>query len=93
MVAPIRELGNITLSNTTLCSTTYNMAWIQDIDMAVDPVENLFTDDEMRGHLLALDMHRPRSYSSESDEEYHVHVKRDSDRMNENEPVSSVGNS
>ena len=51
------------------------MAWIQDIDMAVDPVENLFTDDEMRGHLLALSVHRPRSYSislSESDEEYYV---------------------
>jgi len=78
MVVPIRELGNITLSNTTLCSTTYNMAWIQDIDMAVDPVENLFTDDEMRGHLLVLSVHRPRSYSislSESDEEYYVCVK------------------
>ena len=96
MVVPIRELGNITLSNTTLCSTTYNMAWIQDTDTAVDPVKNLFTDDEVRGHSLALSVHRPRSpsiSSSESDEEYHVHVKRDSDRMNENEPVSSVGNS
>jgi len=41
-------------------------------------------------------VHRPRSpsiSSSKSDEEYHVHVKRDSNRMNENKPVFSVGNS
>ena len=58
--------------------------------MAVDPVKNLFTDNEMRGRLLALSVYRPRFpsiSSSISDEEYHVHVKRDSNRMDNDEPV------
>ena len=96
IVALIRELGNITLSNTTLHSTTYNMAWIQDTDIAVDSIKNLFTDDEMRGHLLALSVYRPRSpsiSSSISNEEYYVCVKRDSNRINKNKSVSSIGNS
>ena len=59
IVVLIRELGNITLSNTTLHSTTYNMARIQDTDMAVDSVKNLFIDDEMRGHSLVLSVYRP----------------------------------
>ena len=79
MVAPIRELGNITLSTATTCSTTNNMASIQDIDMVVDPLDNLFdigdNFDEVRGRSLALSAHRPRSpsiSSSDCDEEYHV---------------------
>ena len=96
IVVLIRELGNITLSNTTLHSTTYNMARIQDTDMAVDSVKNLFTDDEMRGHSLVLSVYRPRSpsiSSSISNEEYYVCVKRDSNRIDKNKSVSSVGNS
>jgi len=64
MVAPIRELGNITLSTTTTCSTTNNIASIQDINMVVDPLDNLFdignNFDEIRDHFLALSVHRPR---------------------------------
>jgi len=72
------------------------MAQIQDIDIAVDFIKNLFTGDEIRGCSLVLSMYRPRSPSislSGSNEEYHIHVKRDSDRMDEDEPVSFVGNS
>ena len=64
--------------------------------MAVDPVKNLFTDNEMRGRSLALSMYRPRFpsiSSSISDKEYHVHVKRDSNRMDNDEPVSFISNS
>jgi len=88
MVAPIRELGNITLSATTLCSSTYNMA--------IDFVNDLFTDNEVRNHSLALSVHKSRSlsiFSSKSDKEYDICVKRDSDRMGEDEPVSPIGNS
>jgi len=72
------------------------MAPILDIDMAVDSVNDLFTSNEVRDHSLALSVHKPRSLlisSSESDKEYHICVKRDSDRMNENKPVFSTGNS
>jgi len=94
MVAPTRELGNITLSDTTTSSTTHNMTPILDFDMAVDSGNDLFTDEEVRGCSLALSAHRPRTpsmSSSECDEEYHVRVKRRSDRMDEDEPVASVG--
>ena len=79
MVAPIRELGNITFSTATACSTTNNMASIQDIDMVVDPLDNLFdigdNFDEVRDCSLALSAHRPRSLSislSDCDKEYHI---------------------
>ena len=72
------------------------MAPIQDIDMAIDFVNDLFTGDEVRDHSLALSVHKFRSLlisSSKSDKEYNICVKRDSDRMDEDEPVSSIGNS
>jgi len=72
------------------------MALILNIDMAIDSVNDLFTGNEVRGHSLALSMHKLRSpliSSSESNKEYHICVKRDSDRMDEDEPVSSTGNS
>ena len=67
MVVPTRELGNITFSTTTTCSNTHNMASIQDIDMVVDPLDNLFdignNFDEMRGCSLTLSAYRPRFLS------------------------------
>jgi len=98
MVVSIRELGNITLSTTTICSTTNNIALTQDINMVVDPLDNLFdignNFDEVRGCSLVLSTHRPRSSSislRKCDKEYHIHVKRNSNRMEEDEPVISVG--
>jgi len=65
MVAPIRELGNIILSTAITCSTTNNMALIQDIDIVVDLLDNLFdidnNFDEIRDYSLALNAHKPRS--------------------------------
>jgi len=72
------------------------MAPILDIDMAIDSVNDLFTGDEVKGHSLALSVHKPRSLSissSKSNEEYHICVKRDSDRMDEDKLVFSTGNS
>ena len=98
IVASIRELANITLSTTTTAYISNNMAPIQDINMVVDPLDNIFDIDnkfdEVRGHLLALSAHRLRSpsiSSSECNEEYHVHVKRESDRTKENKPTTSIG--
>ena len=66
--------------------------------MVVDSLDNLFDIDdkfdEMRGHSLALSAHRPRSPSipsSDCDEKYHIWVKRKSNRINEDEPITSVG--
>ena len=74
------------------------MASIQDIDMIVDSLDNLFdignNFDKVRGCSLVLNAHRPRSpliSSSDYDKEYHIRVKRESDRMDENESVTSVG--
>ena len=64
--------------------------------MAIDFVDDLFTDNKVRSCSLALSVHKPRSSSislSKSDEEYHICVKRDSDRMDEDNPVSLIGNS
>jgi len=98
MVASIRELGNISLSTSATYSTTNNMTPIQDNDMVVDPLDNLLgignKFDEMRDCSLAQSTHRPRSPSmslSECNEKYHIYVKRNSNRMEEDEPVTSVG--
>ena len=72
------------------------MALILDIDMAVDSINDLFIGDEVRGHSLVLSVYKPRSPSillSKSDKEYHICVKRDSNRMDEDKLVSSTGNS
>ena len=98
MVVPIRELANITLSATVIANNSNNIAPIQDIDMVVDPLDNLFDIgdkfDEVKGRFLALSTHRPRSpsiSSSECTEEYYIHVKRESNKMDEDELVTSVG--
>ena len=64
--------------------------------MAVNSVNDLFIGDEVRGCSLALSVHKPRSpsiSSSESDKEYYICIKRDSDRIDENKSISSTSNS
>jgi len=65
--------------------------------MVIDPLNNLLYIsngfNSKRGHSLLLSMHKLRSpsiSSSECSEEYHVHVKRRSDRMDEDEPVRTI---
>jgi len=62
--------------------------------MVIDPLDNLLdisnSFDSERNHSLSLSIHKPRSSSislSECSEEYHVCVKRMSNRMNQNKPV------
>jgi len=74
-----------------------NLTPNSDIDMVIDPMDNLFdinnSFDNERDRPLLLSIHKPRLpsiSSSECSEEYHVHIKRISDRMDENEPVGSI---
>ena len=90
IVVPIREVRNIMLFNTTSHSTTHNMAQIQNNNMVIDPVKDLFPDNEVRGHSLVLSMHKPKSLLislSESKEEYHVCIQKISDKMDEDDPI------
>ena len=98
MVAPIRELVNITHSTTAMANISNNSTPNSDINMVIDPEDNIYdignSFEEGRGHSLSFSMHKPRSpsiSSSECSEDYHVHVKRKSDRMDEDEPVGSIG--
>ena len=98
MVAPIRELGNITQTPAIMSFNSFNLASEDDIDMVTNPLGTMFNLnnnlDEVRGHSLDASTHRPRSPSlslSKNEEEYHVCVQHESDRMNEDEPVNSLG--
>jgi len=98
MVASIRELVNITLFTTAMANIFNNLTPNSDINMVIDPENNIYVIGngfkEGRSHSLLLSMHRPRSpsiSSSKCSEDYHVHIKRDSDKMDKDEPVSSNG--
>jgi len=98
MVAPIRDLGNITQSPVTMSSNSLKLVFEEDIDMVTDLIGatlNLNNNlDEVRGHSLDVSAHRPRSPSillSKNKEKYHVRVQCESDRMDEDEPVNSPG--
>ena len=76
-----------------------NLTPNSNIDIVVDSLDNLYNIGngfkEGRGHSLSLSMHKPRSLSissSKCSEEYHICVKRESNRMNEDEPVTFIGN-
>ena len=68
----------------------------------VDPVSTMFeldhNDNKVRGRSLDASIHRPRSPSmslSKCDEEYHICVQRESDKIvednNDIEPANSIG--
>ena len=96
MVVPIRDQGNITHFSTTMSSNSLYLIPGQDINIDTDPIKAMFNLDnnlnKMRDHLLNLSIYRPRSpslSSSECDEEYHIRVKQESNRMDEDKLVNS----
>ena len=102
MVVPIRDQGNITHSSTTMSFNTLDSVSIQELNMDVDPVSTMFkldhNDNKVRGRSLDVSIHRPRSpsmSSSKCDEEYHIRVQRESNKMveddNDIEPANSIG--
>ena len=69
-----------------------------DINMVIDSVNNIFDIGDSfkmeKGCSLSLSMYKPRSpsiSSSECSEDYHICVKRDSDRIGEDKSISSIG--
>ena len=98
IVAPIRDLGNITQSPDIMSSNSLKSVFKEDIDMVTNPIRAMFNLnnnlDKVRGCSLDASTYRPRSLSillSENEEEYHVCVQCESDRMDEDEPVNSLG--
>ena len=74
-----------------------NLTLNPNINMVINPLDNLLDIgngfNSERGHSLSLSMYKPRLpsiSSSEYSEEYHVHVKRRSNRMDEDEPVRTI---
>ena len=101
MLALIRDQGNITHSSTTMSFNTLDSISIQELNMDIDPVSTMFeldhNDNEVRGHSLDMSIHRPRSSSmssSECDEEYHIRIQKESNKMvkdnNNIEPANSI---
>ena len=74
-----------------------NLTPNSDINMVIDPVDNIFnignSFENGRDCSLLLSMHRPKLpsiSSSECSEDYHVHIKRESNRIDKDEPVGSI---
>jgi len=91
MVAPIRELVNITHSTTTMANNSCNLkknmssnslkvVFNDDIDMVTNPIGAMFNlnnnFDKVRGHSLDASTHKPRSPSvSSSESKEEYHVR------------------
>jgi len=87
--------------NNAMSQLSSNLVLSQNIDMVFNPVEAMFdlnnNFNEIRSHSLDLSIHRPRSLSlslsiSKCDEEYHICVQCESDKMIEDKPVISSNN-
>jgi len=98
MVVPIRELANITHTSTAMANISDNLTPNSDINIVFDPEDNIYNISEGfekgRGCSLSFNIHKPRSPSislSECSKDYHVCVKRISDRMDEDKPINSIG--
>ena len=94
---PIRELANITQSTTVIANISNNLTPNSDINMVINPEDNIYNIgngfEEKRGCSLSFSMHKSRSPSISSSKcfkDYHVCIKRNSDRMDKDEPVGSI---
>ena len=74
-----------------------NLTLNPNIDMVINPADNLFDIgngyENDRDCSLLLSIYRPQLpsiSSSECSEEHHIHVKRTSDKIDENKPVGSI---
>ena len=89
MVAPIREIGNITSSTSVLWFTTLNIFPTNDVNMVIDSIDNFFEKncdnyDKVRDHSLVSSIYCPRTLSLSSsnyDKDYATRVQKESDRM------------
>ena len=98
MVASIRESANITHTSTAMANISDNLTPNSNINMVIDPEDNIYNIGkgfkEGRGHSLSFSIHKPRLPSislSECSKDYHICIKRESDRMNKDNSVNSIG--
>ena len=82
MVAPIRDLGNITQPFDIMSSNSLKVVFNDDINIVTNPIGAMFNlnnnFDEVRNHSLNMSTYKPRSpfvLSSISEEEYHARVQ------------------
>jgi len=96
IVAPIRDLGNIVFDTHTSYSPITEMALNEDCYMADSVYNEIFKQisnlnvDKMRDHFLDASAYKPRSPSMSSTKdkkEYHIQVKKVSNRMDKDESV------
>ena len=99
MVAPIRDLGNITQSSDIMSSNSLKVVFDDDINMITNPIGAMFNlnnnFDKVRGHSLGTSVHKPRSpsvSSSKSEEEYHICIQWECNKIDEDKPDNSLGN-
>ena len=83
-----------------MANNSNNLTPASDIDMVIDLIDNIFdignNFENERGCSLSLSMYKPRSRSpsissNKCSEEYHIHVQKESNRMDEDRPVRSIG--
>ena len=98
MVASIRELVNITHTSTVMAKISDNLTPNSDINIVINSEDNINNIGkgfkERRDCSLLFSIHKPRSPSislSKCSEDYHIHVKRMSDRMDKDKSVNSIG--
>ena len=97
MVVPKRKSANITYTSTDMANISNNLTPNSDINMVFDPEDNIYDIgegfEEERGCSLSFNIQKPRSpsiSSSECSKDYHIHVKRMSDRMDKDKPINSI---
>ena len=97
MVAPIRDIGNIIFHSSAFHTSASNIASELDIDITdCTAVKNIIFNnsgeiDKVRGHSLTPSAHSSRSSSHVldlSDEPYPNKVQRESNNMDEDNPVA-----
>jgi len=98
MVVPIRESANITHTSPAIANISDNLTPNSNINMVIDPENNIYDIGKgfkkERDHFLSFSIYKPRSPSislSECSKDYHICVKRMSDRMDKDELVNSIG--
>jgi len=83
-----------------MANNSNNLTPASDIDMVIDPIDNIFNISDnfenKRDYSLSLSIHKPRFRSplissSECSEEYHIRVQKESNRMDGDKPVRSIG--
>jgi len=98
MVAPIRDIGNISFHSSAFTTSTSNMALVFNIDMANDSVvsniiyNNSDKKDKVRGHSSASSIHSSRFllvFLDKRTKEYAIKIQHESNSIDQDDSVVS----